>query len=398
MNRQNPFASLSGQEGAKRVLEGFLSRQNLPSCVFFGPSGTGKTSMARLCAKALNVELYEFDGASFSVDAARKLLKNQSLFRPMIFIDEIHRLNKAQQDLLLKPLEINDFYFLAATTQDPLYSLSKALQSRLLFIEFKALSESELATLITNESLEESAKAYLIASSAGDARALLNLLREAKELENPPSLNTLKLLRPHALAGARDEHFELASAFIKSMRGSDANAALLYLARLLAHDADIVFIARRMVIFASEDVGLADANALPMATACLVAVQNTGLPEARIMLAHCCVYLSRAPKNNSAYMAINKAQDYVANSLQSPVPNYLINTHPDKAKYIYPHEKDDSQQVYAPNCPDFLGLICGKNDVNNDAKNGANIELDCGENDVKTALVNTPNTSKDDDD
>ncbi|WP_267524560.1 AAA family ATPase [Campylobacter sp. MG1] len=343
-----------GQNEVRDKFKVFLEKKIIPPSIFYGPSGVGKTTFARILAKELNTIFYEFDGASFSVEEMRKIIKKDGIFKPLVFIDEIHRLNKGVQDVLLKPLEEDNFYFIAASTHNPIYSLNKALCSRLLFFEFKSLNNDELGQILDNlnPNIEKDAREYLIKSSANDARAMLNLYKYASVF-GKITLENLKSLRKSYISNKDDEYL-LTSAFIKSLRASDTNAAILYLARMINSGVDILYIARRLCIFASEDVGNANPNALVVANATLQICKEIGLPEARIPLSQCVVMLSNSKKSNSSYLAINNALDFVKNNEALEIPNYLNNNHPDKDKfYIYPHDEPHKKQIMAPNCPEF---------------------------------------------
>lgn len=344
-----------GQDKVREKFANFIKQGEIPPSVFYGPSGVGKTTFARILAKELKTDFFEFDGASFSVEELRKIIKQNTLFKPLVFIDEIHRLNKGVQDVLLKPLEENNFYFLAASTHNPMYSLNKALCSRLLFFEFMPLSYDELEQILEKHypnAMDKEAKDYLIKSSSNDARAMLNLLKYARSF-GEITLEILKELRPAFISNKEDEYI-LTSALIKSLRASDTDAAILYLARMINSGIDILYIARRLCIFASEDVGNANPNALVMANSTLQICKDIGLPEARIILAQCVVFLANSKKSNASYVAINNALDFVKNNEALKIPDYLNNNHPDKDKfYIYPHDNPNQKQVMAINCPNF---------------------------------------------
>ncbi|OCS12811.1 AAA family ATPase, partial [Campylobacter fetus] len=220
-------------------------------------------------------------------------------------------------------------------------------RSRMMIFEFKPLSYDELTILLTKVQnvikfeITNEAKDYLISSSGGDARSLLNLLEFALSADKSVGLNILKTLRSHKVSegvSSSDTHYELTSALIKSLRGSDIDASIYYLARLIQGGEEPAFLARRMVIFASEDIGNANPNALNLATNVMLAVSKIGYPEARIILAQCAVYLASSPKSNSSYKAINDAIEFVENRSALPVPKYLINTDKAKSQYLYPHD------------------------------------------------------------
>ncbi|MDE7173696.1 MAG: hypothetical protein K2N70_05050, partial [Helicobacter sp.] len=263
--------------------------------------------------------------------------------KPLVFIDEIHRLSKTQEEVLLPYMEESSMIVLGASTQNPYHSLTHAFRSRAMLFEFRPLSRDDLAKLLQNAklcaefSLEDGAEEYLLDSSSGDARAMLLLLDCALCVQEHISLELLKSLRPSALQGGSDEpsrHYDIASAFIKSLRGSDENAAIYYLAMWLNEGEDVAFIARRMAIFASEDVGNANPNALTLASATLNAVQHIGMPEARIILAQCAIYLACCPKSNAAYLAIDGALEALKKGTEEIPPNIRHHCR----DYLYPHD------------------------------------------------------------
>jgi putative ATPase len=236
---------------------------------------------------------------------------------------------------------------IGATTENPKFTVSSGIRSRMMIFEFKPLSYDDLEKLLNDIQksiyfqINQDAKEYLISSSSGDARSMLNLLEYALNIDKNISLKTLKTLRCSSFSegiSSKDTHYNLISAMIKSLRGSDVDAAIYYLARLIAAGEEPEFLARRMVIFASEDIGNANPNALNIATNTMLAVSKIGYPEARIILSQCAVYLASSPKSNSSYKAINLALDYIAKNPALPVPPYLINTDPAKKDYLYPHD------------------------------------------------------------
>lgn len=250
--------------------------------------------------------------------------------------------------MLLLPLENAKCILIGASTENPFFVLSSGIRSRVMLFEFKALSESDLKPLIERVKSElgvvcdEKACAYILKMCGGDARAVLNLIEFALLVdEKTLSLQTLKTLKANALndgVSSKDTHYRLASSLIKSLRGSDIDAALYYLARLIEGGESADFIARRLVIFASEDIGNADTNALNLAINTLIAVKNIGYPEARIPLAQCVVYLASAVKSNSSYEAINKALNFVQNNPPLPILPHLDNNNPAVKNYLYPHD------------------------------------------------------------
>ncbi|EAJ7107666.1 replication-associated recombination protein A [Campylobacter upsaliensis] len=346
--RPNNLDEILGQYELVEVFKKFIAMQKLPHSLFFGVAGSGKTSFARAVAKEFGLDFYEFDGGNFKLEELRKILENykNSLYKPLIFIDEIHRLSKTQQEMLLIPMENYRLILIGASTENPYFVLSQGIRSRSMLFHFKALGVEELELLLKkvqknlNFTLDDDAKDFLLKS--GDARSMLNLIEFALVLEQKHiNLKNLKKLRNTANSegvSSKDTHYLLASALIKSLRGSDADAALYYLARLIDGGESADFIARRLVIFASEDIGNADSKALILATSTLEAVKNIGYPEARIILAQCVIYLASAMKSNSSYKAINEALHFVRNNPPLPIPAYLNNNAPQSKDYLYPHD------------------------------------------------------------
>ncbi|HEC1573677.1 TPA: replication-associated recombination protein A [Campylobacter upsaliensis] len=346
--RPNNLDEILGQYELVEVFKKFISMQKLPHSLFFGVAGSGKTSFARAVAKEFGLDFYEFDGGNFKLEELRKILENykNSLYKPLIFIDEIHRLSKTQQEMLLIPMENYRLILIGASTENPYFVLSQGIRSRSMLFHFKALGVEELGLLLKkvqknlNFTLDDDAKDFLLKS--GDARSMLNLIEFVLVLEQKHiNLKNLKKLRNTANSegvSSKDTHYLLASALIKSLRGSDVDAALYYLARLIDGGESADFIARRLVIFASEDIGNADSKALILATSTLEAVKNIGYPEARIILAQCVIYLASAMKSNSSYKAINEALHFVRNNPPLPIPAYLNNNAPQSKDYLYPHD------------------------------------------------------------
>ncbi|HEC1580748.1 TPA: replication-associated recombination protein A [Campylobacter upsaliensis] len=346
--RPNNLDEILGQYELVEVFKKFIAMQKLPHSLFFGVAGSGKTSFARAVAKEFGLDFYEFDGGNFKLEELRKILENykNSLYKPLIFIDEIHRLSKTQQEMLLIPMENYRLILIGASTENPYFVLSQGIRSRSMLFHFKALGVEELELLLKkvqknlNFTLDDDAKDFLLKS--GDARSMLNLIEFVLVLEQKHiNLKNLKKLRNTANregVSSKDTHYLLASALIKSLRGSDVDAALYYLARLIDGGESADFIARRLVIFASEDIGNADSKALILATSTLEAVKNIGYPEARIILAQCVIYLASAMKSNSSYKAINEALHFVRNNPPLPIPAYLNNNAPQSKDYLYPHD------------------------------------------------------------
>ncbi len=347
--RPKTLDEICGQEDIVRVFKKFIENEKIPHSMFYGLAGCGKTSFARAVASLMKYDFYEFDGGNLKIDEFRKILKNyeNALVKPLFFIDEIHRLSKTQQEALLIPMENYRAIIIGASTENPFFTLSSGIRSRSMLFEFKPLSSKDFDKLLKRVqeevkfNIDKEAKEYLFKSSGGDARSLLNLLEFALSIDINITLDNLKTLRANAVSegiSEDDTHYHLASALIKSLRGSDENAAIYYLARLIDAGESADFIARRMVILASEDIGNANPNALNLAVSTLNAVSKIGYPEARIILAQCAVYLAHSPKSNSSYVAINSALSYVKSEEKLQIPKYIINTAPEVKNYLYPHD------------------------------------------------------------
>ncbi|MBZ7964989.1 replication-associated recombination protein A [Campylobacter sp. 2457A] len=346
--RPKKLDEIIGQKDLVEIFKKFITMQKLPHSLFYGVAGCGKTTFARAIAKDFGLDFYEFDGGNFKLEELRSILDRykNSLYKPLIFIDEIHRLNKTQQEMLLIPMENYRCIIIGASTENPYFVLCSGIRSRSMLFEFKKLKAKDLEILLKKVQeklsfdIDDEAKDFLVKSA--DARSMLNLLEFALVLDPKNiNLNNLKKLRNGVNSegvSQKDTHYILASAMIKSLRGSDVDAALYYLARLIDAGESADFLARRLIIFASEDIGNADPNALNLATSALIAVKNIGYPEARIILSQCVVYLASALKSNSSYKAINKALDFVKNNEALDIPNYLNNNDPERKNYLYPHD------------------------------------------------------------
>lgn len=330
-----------------------LKHNALSHCFFYGPPGSGKTTLATLIAKELNKPFATYNATSFKIEELRQFVKSyeNTLFQPIIFIDEVHRLTRTQQEVLLPIMESYSAIIIGASTYNPFHSLTNAIRSRSFIFELKPHSTMHLDSILDKAltylkdnrnmhiELESQARDYLISSSVGDARAMLNLLDAAiSSGELIISLHTLKALRPYALhdgASESQNHYTLISALIKSIRGSDVDASVYYLARLIAANENPEFIARRLVILASEDIGNANPNALNLATSTMMAVSKIGYPESRIILSQCVIYLASSPKSNTAYNAINAALASIKQGCVLEVPKQIL---PDSSSYLYPHD------------------------------------------------------------
>ncbi|MEF3192562.1 MAG: replication-associated recombination protein A [Campylobacterales bacterium] len=357
--RPATLSDFVGQEhlvGVGAPLRRLIEEGKVPHLFFYGPPGTGKTTLARLIASLTGRPFFELNATEFKTDDFRKIITSHrgSLLSPVLFIDEVHRLIKTQQDLLLPVMEKGEALVIGSSTENPFFSLTSAIRSRSFLFEFKPLSDRDLEKLIARAIvgrdvvLEEGAKAWLIGSSGGDARAMLNLLDVALNSSNTITLQLLKSFRPFSLndgTSSNDTHYDLASALIKSIRGSDPDAALYYLARLIKGGENPEFIARRLVILASEDIGNANPEALVIATAAMQLVVRIGWPESAIILAQAVIYLAHCPKSNAVVTAIDEAMSDVEKGVLYEIPAYLRDAHYPGAKeigrgngYLYPHD------------------------------------------------------------
>lgn len=348
--------SLEGYVGQRHLIgEGCILRNmiesgNLSSFILWGPPGVGKTTLSRIVAQSLGREFYTLSAVSSGVkdvrDVIDKARSNSIFFRglsPILFIDEIHRFNKSQQDALLGAVEDGTIVLIGATTENPSFEVITPLLSRCQVFVLKSLAQEDLLQLLErtlkddeilrNMDIEVKETDALLRFSAGDARKLLNILEivtgafagKGKVIIDNKNVTSCLQENIAIYDKGGEMHYDIISAFIKSVRGSDPNAAVYYLARMLEGGEDPLFIARRLCILAAEDVGLANPNALLLANACFQTVHNIGMPEARIPLAECTIYLASSAKSNSAYNAINEAMAVARETQMESVPLYLRN-------------------------------------------------------------------------
>jgi putative ATPase len=332
--RPKSLKEFVGQEhlvGAGKPLNIAIAQKHLFSFILWGPPGSGKTTLAKIYAKSLNAKLYELSAVSAGKEDVKKIVRDTTGNQPkVLFLDEIHRFNKAQQDFLLPYVETGELSLIGATTENPSFEVISPLLSRCRVFVLNELSQEEMAKIIkhTGFKLDKKAIDWLCAMANGDARQAISMLESTKELYGTITVETLKdTLQAKFLRYDKkgEEHYNTISAFIKSMRASQVDAALYYLARMIDAGEDPKFIARRMVIFASEDVGLAHPTALVVANDVFRAVEIIGLPECAINLAHGVAYLCQCKKNRSANDAYFKAVEDVKAYGNLPVPLKLRN-------------------------------------------------------------------------
>ncbi|MDD5782413.1 MAG: replication-associated recombination protein A [Muribaculaceae bacterium] len=369
--------------GENAIIRRMIETGNISSFILWGPPGVGKTTLARIIAEQTKVPFYTLSAVTSGVKEVREVLDRckadaRSVFsngRPILFIDEIHRFNKSQQDSLLGAVENGTVTLIGATTENPSFEVIRPLLSRAQVYVLKPLDNDDLLELLNRAlSTDEIFKGLevrvestetLLRFSAGDARKLLNILdlirQSVKSGEafviNDDIVTSRLQENPMAFDKNGELHYDIISAFIKSVRGSDPDAAIYWLARLIAGGEDPKFIARRLVILASEDIGLANPNALLLANATFDALTKIGWPEGRIILSECTIYLATSPKSNSAYLAIDAALEFVEKTGNQPVPLHLRNA-PTKLMsdlgyhegYKYPHDYPHhfTRQAYMP--------------------------------------------------
>lgn len=356
------------------MLRRHVAEGRLGNLIFFGRSGLGKTTLARAIGNAVNKEFRSINATEAGLKEVRQIADEARMKPILLFIDEIHRFSKSQCDALLKSCEEGAFDFIGATTENPYHALHKALLSRSMVLKLEPLDQEDMAILIERAvnhlrrlgkqiTLSEAQRRKLAGRASGDARNLLNMIESLATGHPPGPIKVTDAMIEEILRAAPvifdrdgDEHYDMISAFIKSMRGSDPDAVLYWLARLVSAGEDPRYIARRMMVHASEDIGLADNSALQTAVAAAQAVEKIGYPEARIILAHAALHIALAPKSGSAYQGIGAAEAYVASHSPIEVPLYLRDAHYAGAAalghegYKSPHSdpRGWNEQIYAP--------------------------------------------------
>ncbi len=396
--RPATLADLTGQEhltGAGSILRTSLENGKVPSMILWGPPGVGKTTIANIIAHTLTLPFYSLSAISSGVKDIREIIETASTEQgAILFIDEIHRFNKGQQDALLNAVEKGIITLIGATTENPSFEVNSALLSRCQVYILKALAEEDLEHLlqktISTDTLLNKLKIHLSETSAlkalsgGDARKLLNILdvtishlQKGNDTIEVTDEKVMQIAQQRVVLYDKkgEQHYDIISAFIKSMRGSDPNGAVYWLARMIDGGEDVKFIARRMVIFSSEDIGNANPNALLLATNTFQAVNLIGYPESRIILSQCAIYLATSVKSNTSYAAINAAQDAVRKHGDLPVPLHLRNA-PTKLmkdldygkqyKYAHDYENDFVIQQFLPDKIDGTPFYSPKKNARED--------------------------------
>jgi putative ATPase len=377
--RPRQLDDLVGQEhltGKGSILRTAIEHGKIPSMILWGPPGTGKTTIAHIIANTLNVPYIQLSAISSGVKDVRDAIAQAKLTTgTILFIDEIHRFNKGQQDALLGAVEKGTITLIGATTENPSFEVNSALLSRCQVYVLKPLGEEDLNDLLKEaiqkdewlktKNIELKETEALLTISGGDARKLLNLLELVvdalsgkKEIViTDEQVMNIAQQRIALYDKSGEQHYDIISAFIKSMRGSDPNGAIYWLARMIEGGEDVKFIARRMVIFASEDIGNANPTAIVLANSCFEAVNKIGYPESRIILAQCATYLAASHKSNASYMAIEEALDKVRNEGDLPVPLHIRNAptglmkkmgYGKNYKYAHSYEGNFADQEFLP--------------------------------------------------
>lgn len=364
--RPKTLEDFEGQEnivGDKGILKKIIMKSRFMNSIFWGPSGTGKTTLAEIVAEQLNYSYEYLNAVKSSVndikEIAEKAKKRFSVEgkQTILFFDEIHRFNKLQQDSLLHDIEIGNIILIGATTENPYFSLNNALLSRCLMFEFKKLGVKDIFNILKRIAGEEKIEIkeevlnYISEIVEGDARQAINFLELLSSLEdvNLDVNEVRQVIQTKKSYDRVEDKYDTISAMIKSIRGSDPDSAVYWVAKMLSGGEDPLYIARRLVILASEDIGLANANALPISVAGMQAAKDIGMPEVRIILSEIAIYLALSPKSNSAYIAIDKAINEIENNSIQEVPKYLTKLGAKDYKYPHSYKGNFVKQNYMNN-------------------------------------------------
>jgi putative ATPase len=388
------FLGQSHLLGRNRPLRRLIEEDRIVSLIFYGPPGTGKTALAHIIAGKTHSLFISINAVTAGIKDIREAVSSAKGERTILFVDEIHRFNRLQQDALLPYVEMGDLILIGASTQNPFFALVPALSSRSSIFRFNPIPEEDLLALLRRAvtdrhglgeydvTLEDSAAAFIASMAQGDARRALNILELAfiSSFEESTgryvvSLDHVKeVLQDRTIYYDEDDHYDTVSAFIKSMRGSDPDAAVYWLAKMIEAGEDPLFIARRIVICASEDVGNADPTALVVAVSAMTALEKIGMPEGRIPLSQAAVYVAAAPKSNASYVALDRATEAIRKEPIQEVPAHLKDAHYAGAKrlgagegYVYPHNfpghyvkqayMKESKSFYTPSSEGFERII-----------------------------------------
>ena len=367
--------------GKNGIIKNIIKNNSYPSMIFWGPPGTGKTTLVNLLASESKRPIYKISAINSGVKEIRDIINKTNSYNnlfsnktPILFIDEIHRFSKSQQDSLLGAVEKGIITLIGATTENPSFEVISALLSRCQIYVLNPLNKNELESIFNNALKKDSFlkkknikiknKDLLIDLSGGDARKMLSILELVINNNPNKKIITNNLImdcvqkKNYNFDKNGEYHYDIISAFIKSIRGSDPNGSVYWLARMIEGGEDIKFIARRMIILASEDIGLANPNALVLANSTFQSISIVGLPEARIILSQCAIYLATSPKSNSIYNAINNAQESIKKTGNLPIPIHLKNAPTKLMKelnygkgYLYPHNFENNfiKQEFLPN-------------------------------------------------
>lgn len=351
------------------LLYKMIKQDILQSIILYGPPGTGKTTLAKVIANTTSANFIQLNATTSGKKDLEEVVKlaKESQIKTILFIDEIHRFNKSQQDYLLSFVEDGTITLIGATTENPYFEVNKALLSRSIVFELYPVDKEDIKLLIlkalrTDKELEKlcltiniDALNLLVDQANGDIRYALQILEYASlNADTYITIENVKevIQKPHLTYDKNgNDHYDTINAFTKSLQGSDPDATLYYLAKMLESGEDIKFIARRLMVHASEDIGNADPMAIVVVTNCALAVERVGLPEAKTILAQAALYLALAPKSNSVYKSISNAEAYIKDHPSNDIPNYLKNSHPDRKFYKHPYNYPNHyvEQQYLPN-------------------------------------------------